>query len=95
MTAYYVIVAADLMPWFRSGDGMPTCLHLVRELGPADPPYQDAIWVELEDDEAGAELAGKVIALAISTTFDGTTPSGYLVSERLVEAHVAPPAATQ
>lgn len=70
MTLYFTAVSNELLPALRSGENMPACLRVKREVGPILAPDPGA-WtlVEFEDDEAPPELAGRTVTPTIQATF--------------------------
>lgn len=70
MTTYLTAVSNDLLPDLRSGERMPATLRLRREVGPILQPGAGMTLVEFEDDDAPAELAGRVVTPTIQAHYN-------------------------
>lgn len=83
MTRYYSHVSNDVLPELRS-ELMPAGLRLVAEVRPGDYPHTTL--VEVEDDDAPADLAGCTVSPTISAEYRNGKVIRTWVSERTVEA---------
>jgi len=70
LVAYFTAVSNELLPALRSGEEMPACLRLKREVAPIVSPYGGMTLVEFEDDDAPAELAGRTVTPTIQSHYD-------------------------
>jgi len=67
---YYVVVANELLPAIRENHPhhVPECMRFVQEIGPGDP---GTTLVEFDDDNAPAELAGRMVQPWFQSHYDG------------------------
>lgn len=82
MTLYFTAVSDELLPELHSSELLPSGWRLKREVGPILSPHQGMTLVEVEDDDAPPELAGRTVTPVFQSHYYDGLPTRTTIQSR-------------